>query len=257
MSKRSTVGITENRQEAEGVRTLRFRWGAECHPGQFIMVWIPGVDEVPMSLSHIRQPKGITVKEVGEATRALTAMQKGDRIGVRGPYGRGFISPEGQVLFVGGGVGTASILPAVESFTTDRSDMIIGALTREELLYVERARRIADELRVSTDDGSYGFKGTAVGLAQELMQEEEYSMVLGCGPEPMLASLLSLCEKEGLPCQLSLERFMKCGTGLCGSCAINGMRVCAEGPVFWGHELKDLEEFGEAKRDPSGQKTRL
>lgn len=257
MSERSAVEVVKNCREAEGVHALRFHWEVDCHPGQFIMVWVPGVDEVPMSLSHIGQCKEITIKEVGEATRALTAIEEGQKIGVRGPYGRGFIAPEEEVLYVGGGVGTASLMPALESFSTERSDMIIGARCREELLYVEKGRRIADELRVSTDDGSYGFKGTAVGLAQEMLREREYSMVLGCGPEPMLVSLLSLCEEERIPCQLSLERFMKCGTGLCGSCAIDGMRVCVEGPVFWGHELKDLEEFGKAKRDPSGQKVRL
>ncbi|MCG7841496.1 MAG: hypothetical protein MIO87_06225, partial [Methanomassiliicoccales archaeon] len=88
MVSQTMVSVVSRTEEAEGVVTLRFDWEAPAAPGQFLMVWIPGVDEVPMSLSYLGARKGITVKNVGEATEALTSMKVGDEFVVRGPYGR-------------------------------------------------------------------------------------------------------------------------------------------------------------------------
>ncbi|MCQ5375778.1 MAG: dihydroorotate dehydrogenase electron transfer subunit, partial [Methanomassiliicoccales archaeon] len=91
-----------------------------------------------------------------------------------------------------------------------------------------------------------------VELAAEMMDNKKYDAVLACGPEPMLIQLFNLCKKYNVDCQFSLERFMKCGIGICGSCAINGKRVCIEGPVFSRNELESLVEFGKFRRDASG-----
>src|SRR5512136_2258598 len=92
--------------EGEGTTTLRFPFDRPISPGQFLMVWVPGVDEVPMSASYVYGEKGITVREVGEATKALSCLKPGDVIGVRGPYGHGFDLGTGKILIVGGGSGT-------------------------------------------------------------------------------------------------------------------------------------------------------
>ncbi len=240
-------------EEALDTTTLRFDMAEVARPGQFVMVWVPGVDEIPMSLSYMGDVKGVTVKAVGEATRALAAVSVGELVGVRGPYGNGFDLPEGRVLVVGGGVGMAAVMPAAESLGT-KADMVIGARSAKDVTFLSRAEAACSRVEVSTDDGSMGFHGNAVQLSGELMDEGRYDAVLACGPEVMLYFLLNLCRERGVPCQLSLERYMKCGAGLCGSCVINGRRVCAEGPVFHGDELVTMNEFGRYRRDPSGRR---
>lgn len=252
-----SVKIESRTEEAEGVVTLRFDWDCPAAPGQFIMVWIPGVDEIPMSLSYLGDHKGITVKNVGEATKALTSLRVEDMMIVRGPYGRGYHVPQGKILAVGGGTGMASLLPAMERIPTANVHTAIGARNEKELLFEERSKRTSSNVRVSTDDGSKGFHGNAVQLAKEMMASTKYDMVIACGPEKMLYFLHRLCLENDIPCQMSLERYMKCGGGLCGSCAIDGKRVCREGPVFTGEELKEMKEFGKQRRDECGGRLRL
>jgi dihydroorotate dehydrogenase electron transfer subunit len=152
----------------------------------------------------------------------------------------------------------ASLMAAAD-FIGDpgRVDVLIGARTSEELIFVQRAKAASKEVHISTDDGSSGRKGTVVDMAIEHLAKKSYEVVLGCGPERMLVALRRACEEAKVPCQLSLERYMKCGTGLCGSCAIDGLRVCADGPVFEGSELGRLPEFGTSKRDECGRPIRL
>ena len=257
MVMQETVTIASRIGEADGVVTLRFPWSAPASPGQFVMVWMPGVDEIPMSLSYLGDMKGVTVKAIGEATKRLTSMGVGDRFVVRGPYGHGYIQPKGKILAVGGGTGMASLLPAMERIPTANVDTAIGARSLNELLFEERAKRTSSNVRTSTDDGSKGYHGNAVQLAKEMMDATKYDMVIACGPEKMLYYLHQLCLERNVPCQMSLERYMKCGAGLCGSCAIDGMRVCKEGPVFTGEELKQLSEFGRTRRDECGRAIKL
>ena len=258
MNKQRIATITSVTKEAAGITTLRFHDEPEVRPGQFYMIWLPNVDEVPMSVSYTSAEKGITVKEVGEATRALGKLKVRDRIGVRGPYGNGYRTPQGKVLIAGGGTGMASLLPAAEMISDrDRVDVLIGARTASEIILLERAREASSEVHVSTDDGSMGKKGTVVDLVQEHLGLKRYDMVLGCGPERMLSALLKACDKASVECQLSLERYMKCGAGLCGSCVIDGIRVCREGPVFSSAELRKMKEFGSSKRDECGCSVRL
>jgi len=141
-------------EEGQGITTLRFAFTGGV-PGQFIMVWVPGVDEIPMSLSYQGAMAGITVKNVGEATAALSALRPGDLIGVRGPYGRGWNIPSGRVLIIGGGVGTAPLMPVLDLIDDpSRVDVAIGARNAGEIIFEERAKELSSDVRVSTDDGS-------------------------------------------------------------------------------------------------------
>ena len=152
----------------------------------------------------------------------------------------------------------ASILPAADFIgDPEKVDILIGARTSAELIFVERAKKLSNEVHLSTDDGTKGRKGTVVEMAREHLSNKSYDLVLGCGPERMLAALFQECDVAGVPCQLSLERYMKCGVGLCGSCVIDGLRVCADGPVFSGEVLRGLPEFGRCKRDECGRSIRL
>jgi dihydroorotate dehydrogenase electron transfer subunit len=250
-----TVRITEIITESRDTVTLRFETKMKAKAGQFIMVWIPGADEVPMSLSSVGNIKSITVKAIGEATNALHELRVGDPMMIRGPYGNGFRVNEGdRILIVGGGVGTAALMPLIRE---TGADTVIGARNKAEVIMENEAKKHSENVWVSTDDGSYGFRGNAVQLMKEKLKEKRYDVVLGCGPEIMLYHLHRACAELGTECRLSLERFMKCGAGLCGSCVMDGMRVCEDGPVFSSEEITKLKEFGRFKLDPSGSKVKL
>jgi dihydroorotate dehydrogenase electron transfer subunit len=248
------VKITSVKKESHDTRTFSFRWEKDCRPGQFVMVWIPGTDEIPMSLSSTEGEKSITVKAIGEATRKLHELRKDDILHIRGPYGNGFAVNSGEkILIVAGGVGMAAVMPMIRA---TGADTVLGARTSGELIFEEEASSHSD-IRVSTDDGSRGSRGNAVQLAEQRLSEKAYDIVIGCGPEVMLYHLHRLCVKQNVKCQLSLERYMKCGAGVCGSCMMNTARVCADGPVFTGEQISGMSEFGRFKRDPSGLLIRL
>ncbi len=252
------VDILQSEEVGKGVRTLRFEYDHKVEPGQFFMVWLPGVDEVPMSASYCGGRKGITVKEIGLATKALCTLRSGDKIGVRGPYGHGYTLHDGKILVVGGGTGMASLLPAAEAIgDASRVDVAIGARNVSELLFADRARAASNNVRTSTDDGTNGLKGTAVDLVADMLSKERYDVVLACGPEKMLFYLLALLQRHDVRCELSLERYMKCGAGLCGSCALDDKRVCVDGPVFTGEQVQRMNEFGKFRRNEAGQKIKV
>jgi len=243
------VRITEIVRETPTVSTLWFEHRFSFNPGQFVMVWVPGVDEVPMALSS---PSSITVQKAGDATSALLSMKKGANLGIRGPFGNGFALRDGT-LAIAGGVGAAPLLPL--AMTGVVSTFILGARTADELLFKKGLEQIT-ELKIMTDDGSAGNKGFAVQGMDDLSLEQ-YSQVCVCGPEKMMAAVLLRLREEGLEerGKFSLHRYMKCGCGVCGSCCIDpsGFRVCREGPVFSGELLLE-SEFGHYSRDGSGRK---
>lgn len=251
--------ITESRKENSDVKTLIFKCSEKMHSGQFFMIWIPGVDEIPMSASYItKNIKGITFRRVGDATKALFNLKEGDKIGIRGPYGNGFKLNGKNILFVGGGTGIATIAAAVEEATDKNitATVIIGTKNKKELFFEERLKKCDAQVIITTDDGSKGHKGFATDLAEELISKNKYDLVLTCGPEIMMKKLFKIC--KNIPFQASLERYMKCGIGICGQCAIGkGLRVCEEGPVFDGKTLKNIEDFGIFKRDAAGRKIRF
>ncbi|MGI5965017.1 MAG: dihydroorotate dehydrogenase electron transfer subunit [Candidatus Methanomethylophilaceae archaeon] len=250
-----TVRITGKRKESKDTCTLEFVWDVPASPGQFVMVWIPGIDEIPMSLSGTGSTKSITVKNIGEATAALHKTNVGDYLRVRGPYGNGYgLGRNKKILAVMGGVGTASVLPAVKE---TGCDAVIGARNKDEIILYDEMKKYSENVWISTDDGSEGFHGNAVQLAKEKMASGNYDLVIGCGPEIMLYYLYLACKENGIECRLSLERYMKCGAGVCGSCVMDGQRVCMDGPVFGSEQLESLKDFGKRKRDECGRSVSL
>ncbi|MEM1537319.1 MAG: dihydroorotate dehydrogenase electron transfer subunit [Candidatus Nezhaarchaeales archaeon] len=258
------VKVEEVIRETPSIKTLLFtdeEIAKSAVPGQFLMVWVPGVDEVPMSLSFIgiKGRIGISVAKVGEATEALHACRPGTLIGIRGPLGKGFTLTGGKVLVVGGGVGVAALAPLIEGLVALNASLtvIIGARTSRELLFYDRLRKVLKganhNLMITTDDGSAGVKGLASALAVKVLAEGRYNQIYACGPEPMLKDLLNASAHYKVTAQMSLERLIKCGVGLCGACAINGYRVCSDGPVFNSQTLLKLKDFGRTARDATGR----
>ena len=247
--------------ETKDVKTILFNHPDQIQPGQFYMIWIPAVDEIPMSVSVIqKEVKGITFRVVGDATKALFEKTKHDKIGIRGPYGNGFSLQGEKQLFVAGGTGIAMIAPAVELSLKNKKEVsvILGAKTKEELFFINRLKETKANVHITTDDGSIGYKGFATLKAEELLASKKFNAVYTCGPEPMMKTLYHICENNDIIFEASMERYMKCGVGLCGQCVVGkGLRVCVEGPVFPASKLKEIKDFGEYTRDASGQKKSL
>jgi dihydroorotate dehydrogenase electron transfer subunit len=247
-----TVTLTQVRNETPNIMSFFFDQQFVFRPGQFVMVWVPGVDEIPMALSSANS---ITVQKVGDATSTLFTLKTGDKLGIRGPFGNGFTQGE-KVLAIAGGVGAAPLLPLAKADCV--MTMLLGARTESELLFLDQLDECTDVV-IATDDGSQGHQGFVTTLMDDL-NLAVYDRIAVCGPEVMMRSVLAKVAEKGLEhkTEFSLHRYMKCGLGVCGSCCIDpsGFRVCRDGPVFPGSVLLK-SEFGHYMRDASGRKKNL
>jgi len=252
--------------ESPTVKTYTFKDKicAKAEPGQFLMLWIPGVDEIPLSILDANEDGtvSVAVKKVGEATRALHNKKVGEIVGIRGPFGNSFALKEGKILIVGGGTGMVPLLFLTKKLAskTARLTFVIGAKTREELLFLDELKEACGkgELIATTEDGSYGVKCLATTPLEKLLTKERFNMIYTCGPEQMMRKVFDLAEKHGIPSETSLERLMRCAIGLCGSCVVGKYRVCRDGPVFTANQLKEVKgEFGVSKRDFDGKRISL
>ncbi len=244
------VKIKEIIDETPSIRTFVFDRKFDFNAGQFCMVWIPGVDEIPMGLSSA---DSITVQKVGDATEALFSMKTGDKLGIKAPLGNGF-SPKNKVLAVAGGVGAAPLRPLAQKGQCET--FLLGSRNKAEILYEKELSELTD-LHISTDDGSYGHHGFVTELMQKV-DLNSFDTVCVCGPEIMMAGVLRVLDDYNLTKkgQFSLVRYMKCGVGICGSCCLDpeGLRVCRDGPVFSGDLLLKSSEFSKYSRDASGRR---
>ncbi|MEE8322135.1 MAG: dihydroorotate dehydrogenase electron transfer subunit [Candidatus Bathyarchaeia archaeon] len=264
---RRIVRIVDNKFEAANIRTIFFEDDLcrKARPGQYLMAWIPGVDEVPLSLSTIDHNglSAVTVKVVGKGTETLCEMRPGEYIGVRGPYGNWFNLVNGRVAIVGGGTGLAPLLPLAKALIELGTEIsfIAGGATKKNVLHLAEIQTLLNEQRhnliVTTDDGSYGREGTVIDAFQDLLEKDKnFDMIYSCGPEPMTRKVFDLSESQGLQLQVCLERIVHCSLGLCGSCVIGRFRVCKDGLILSSEQLREVaDEFGVFKRGLDGRKT--
>ncbi|HEV2166292.1 MAG TPA: dihydroorotate dehydrogenase electron transfer subunit [Thermoplasmata archaeon] len=252
---REVVEVSDRTLETPSTVTLRFDHPARARPGQFVMVWIPGDDEIPMSLSYVGPSKGITVKVMGPTSRHIQSIGPGDQIGIRGPYGNAFDLAPKRILLVAGGSGAAVLAPAAEAAIRGgaRVTTALGATTGKELLFEARFRAMGARVELATDDGSSGARGFVTAVSDALLAAERFDVVWTCGPEVMMAKVLAAAERAGVPTFGSVERVMKCALGMCDACALGPYHVCVDGPVFPGAALSPLPEFGRFKREASGR----
>ncbi len=239
------VKIKEVRKECRDIKTLFFDESLNVDPGQFMMVWIPSLGEKPFSLSY---RDAFTVKEVGSFTQKLGSLKIGDKIGIRGPYGHGFSLKEGKVLIIGGGIGVAPLRLLGESLKA-RVFSILGFRTKQEVFLASEFKRFGQTV-ILTDDGSYGQKGTPPHYIKD-KEVSSYDYYYACGPEPMMKKVLEIMD---IPGEYSLERYMKCGLGICGACSFGPFRVCKDGPVLKSSKLKDIPDFGKFRYNRTGKR---
>ena len=232
-------------------------------PGQYVMIWIPGVGEIPISVALEEGSLiSLVIARKGKVTSHIHGnIGEGCRLLIRGPYGNGFKLERGKTLLVGGGYGAAPLLFLARELSRlgMKPDVVLGFRTREQVMLVDEFENYADKLLVSTDNGSLGVKGTAIDAAEKLLDRENYTMVYTCGKEQMMHKLVELAGRRGIKVQASLERIVKCGLGICGACVLEplGLRVCRDGPVFDGETLLKTQDFGRYWRDPSGRRMPL
>jgi NAD(P)H-flavin reductase len=235
-------------------------------PGQFNMIYVFGVGEVPISISS--DPRNAqtfqhTTRVVGSVTRSMGLLKRGDTLGVRGPFGTHWPveAAEGRdVVIVTGGIGLAPLRPALYHLMAHREKfhkivLLYGARTPEDILYrreLERWRSKFDlEIQVTVDRGTRDWRGN-VGVVTTMIGRAPFdptnTVALACGPEVMMRFAVMEFQRRGLSSEriyLSMERNMKCAIGFCGHCQYGPTFICKDGPVFRFDRIEPI--FGKAE----------
>ncbi|MFA5842901.1 MAG: dihydroorotate dehydrogenase electron transfer subunit [Candidatus Gracilibacteria bacterium] len=263
-----SVKILEIKDENPFVKTFTLDVTMGALPGQFVMLWIPRVNEKPFSVSF---DDGVSLQcsiaKVGPFTETLFAKKVGDKVGIRGPYGQPFEYEKGEHLaVVGGGYGAAPLYFLAHEAARNGCivDFIVGARSSDLLLFTERAGLLKNTtVHIATDDGSRGEKGFNTVLLKRVLEEgkkngKKVNRILTVGPEGMMKAVSNLALEFEVPCEVSVERYMKCGFGVCGQCVIDdsGIPTCLAGPVMDHRFAREQSEFGNYHRDAVGRKVK-
>jgi dihydroorotate dehydrogenase electron transfer subunit len=227
------------------------------------MLNVFGQGEKPFSILDAGPDQfSVTIKDVGALTHRLFEHKVGDLVSVRGPYGLSLTRNTGRILMVGGGFATPPLCFQAKVLRAGGVQYLVninGARQKEDLLYLEEFQTLCDRSLIATDDGSMGHKGTSVDVMKDVLKEESFDQILISGPERMMKAAVDIAREYDIPFEVNLERYMKCGVGICGSCVMdpNGLILCMEGPVIKGEVLETIEEFGVSHRDKTGRKIAL
>lgn len=239
--------------------TLDISLGAE--PGQFVNLWIPGVDEKPFSVAFDDgKTLELTIATVGPFTKELDTKKVEDKVGIRGPYGNKFTYKKGKkIALLGGGYGAAPLYFLASKAVEEgcEVDFIIGARTKDYLLYEDKVEKLKNTtLHVATDDGSKGHHGYNVEILKELVEKKDFDSIKTCGPERMMHVVSDIAHEKGIHAEIDVERYMKCGFGICGNCCNDGTGEpsCLAGTVMENEKIRQLEDFGKYHRDSTGAK---
>jgi len=222
-------------KEGKNVKTFVFNGSLNAKPGQFVMAWLPRINEKPFAVSFQNKDKfAITVMKRGEFTKSMFKLKVNDKVGIRGPFGTSFSSNEKMIL-IGGGYGVAPLAFLAENSKASEIEFLIGGKSKENLLFLNRLENI--KLFPATEDGSFGAKGLVTDWLEDLITKNK--KVYACGPEEMLKKVLEIC-KNKCEVEVSLESRIRCGIGICGDCCLNEIRVCKDGPVVNGEVARRL-----------------
>ncbi len=229
-------------------------------PGQFNMLYVFGVGEVPISVSGDPSNRSVlihTTRAVGKVSTALDSMKPGDVVGVRGPFGSSWpLEPAVgmDLVFVAGGIGLAPLRPAIYQAMAERHKfgniaVLYGARTPEDILFSKELLRWKSRFDIDvqvTVDRSTGHWQGRVGLVTKLIAsggfDPDNAMAYTCGPEVMMRHVVDALHDRGVSYErvyLSMERNMKCAVGFCGHCQWGPHFVCRDGPVFRYDKIVD------------------
>jgi len=229
-------------------------------PGQFNMLYVFGVGEVPISISgDPEKPAKLihTIRTVGAATRAMQKLKIGDAIGVRGPYGTPWPVEKSvghDVIIIAGGIGLAPLRPSIYHLLSNRNKygkviLLYGTRTPDDILYkreLEKWRSRFDfDVYITVDRAAVAWRGN-VGVVTTLIPKAQFNIsntiAMICGPEIMMRYTVQELNKRGLSYNqiyVSMERNMRCGVGLCGHCQYGPNFICKDGAVFSYESIKD------------------
>lgn len=232
-------------------------------PGQFSMLWVFGVGEMPISISGdpaLHNRLVYTVRSVGQATHSLVNQRVGNSVGVRGPFGTGWPVEAARgrdVIVVAGGIGLAPLRPVIYQVLQNRKDygrlvILYGGRSPRDLLYREElakwTRNSETQVLVTVDYGGLSWRGH-VGVVTTLFKYSRLhparSVAMVCGPEIMMRFVIRELEAAGLSrddIYLSMERNMNCAVGFCGHCQYGPHFICKDGPVFRYEQVRALLE---------------
>ncbi len=253
------VAVRSVEKETDDVATFRLEFldratgdSFRMEPGQFNMLYLPGVGEVPISVASLSDEGpgiGHTIRFVGRVTRVIETLRPGAVIGLRGPYGRGWPLAQAighDVLIVAGGLGLAPLRPVVQALLSQRERfgrlvLLCGARSPDQLLYqreydVWRQQGMDTQVTVDVADPSWqGHVGVVTTLLRRLRLDPPRTVMMTCGPEIMMRFAINEALADRIPehqIYLSQERNMHCAIGLCGHCQLGPEFVCKDGPVF-------------------------
>ncbi|WP_417566551.1 FAD/NAD(P)-binding protein [Marinobacter sp.] len=259
------VRVLRRQQELETTWTLELEPGPAGArpglPGQFNMLYVFGVGEVPISLSgDAEQTEALvhTVRAVGPVSRKLVALKTMDTVGLRGPFGAGWPMTQGEgadLLIVAGGLGLAPLRPVIYHVLRHRERygrviLLYGTRSPQDILYsaqLEEWRKRSDfEVHITVDHAGSGWQGK-VGVVPALVPtlgfDPEDTVAMVCGPEIMMRFTVNALRDAGVDDEaiyLSMERNMKCALGHCGHCQFGATFVCKDGPVLSLDRLRGL-----------------
>ena len=262
------VEIVERIQESPTLFTLRLRFidpvaqqAYHFEPGQFNMLYLHGVGEVPISIVSDPRDEQIldhTIRSVGRVTRGLSKLQAGDRIGIRGPFGRGWPlshAEQKDVIFVTGGLGCAPVVSVIHYIMRRRErfgrvNIVQGVKHSSDLIWQARydqwRQAPATKVLLAADAGEPLWPwhiGPVTGLFDQLEYDRQHVIVMMCGPEGMMRVVAREMLTAGVAEQdlwLSMERNMQCAVGHCGHCQYGDKFICKDGPVFCYEQIKPL-----------------
>lgn len=260
--------IIERIQESPSLFTLRLRFtdpsvheAYQFEPGQFNMLYLYGVGEVPISIISDPRDEHIydhTIRAVGRVTNGLSILKQGDRIGIRGPYGRGWPLEQAEqkdIVIVTGGLGCAPTVSVINYIMKRRErfgmvNIVQGVKHSSDFIWRERYDQWRSapntNVLVAADAGDAIWPwhiGPVTGLFDRLEFDSENVIVMMCGPEGMMRVVIHYMLEQGLSeCDiwLSMERNMQCAVGHCGHCQYGDKFICKDGPVFCYEQVKDL-----------------
>jgi ferredoxin--NADP+ reductase len=236
------------------------RIARKAKPGQFVVLRVNETGErIPLTMAGT-DPSGGTIdlifQVVGKSTALLRTLNVGDIImDIIGPLGKPtHIDDLGTVICVGGGTGVAVMYPITKAYKEAGNEVIaiIGARTKDLLILEEEMKAASHDLRVTTDDGSYGHHGFVTDVLRKILDErKDVKLICGIGPVPMMKFLCRLTKEYGVKTIVSLNPIMVDATGMCGACrvTVGGKTrfVCVDGPEFDGHEV-DYDELVKRQR---------
>ena len=221
----------------------------EAKAGQFISVYLNNKSKIlprPISICGIDKEAGtlrIVYRTVGDGTKELSDYKEGEMVKILGPLGNGFTQKDKKAILIGGGIGIPPMLELMKQLDCDKT-AVLGY--RDSDMFLKDEFEAVCDVKVATEDGSQGTKGTVIDAIEKYGVEGK--VIYACGPMPMLKALAVYAEEHGMEAQISLEERMACGIGACLGCIcktkekdhhtnVNNTRICKDGPVFDAKEV--------------------